>query len=130
MDFKLGPMSIKSVRDGKEQQQWTLPEDNYRGESNLYLSINEQQTLHKDSWGSRIHLRNNIVPLSPSMCSFLFLSLSLSLSASSFPPPPLLPQCSILSLYSPPPPHPHHQFLPNPFPFPTLVTFHIWRRWW
>ena len=52
----------------------------------MYLSINEQQTLHKDSRGSRIHLRNNIVPLSPSMCSSLFLFFSLSLSASSFPP--------------------------------------------
>ena len=76
-------MSIKFVRDGKEQQQWALPEDNYREESNLYSSINEHQTLHKDSWESKIHLRNNTIPLSLSMCSSLFLFFSLSPSLSS-----------------------------------------------
>ena len=50
----------------------------------------------------------------------MFFSISLFLSLSfSFVP---LPQCSILSLYSPPPPHPHHPFLPNPLPFPTLAS--------
>ena len=111
-------MSIKFARDGKEQQQWALPKDNCREESDLYSSINEHQTLHKDSWGSKIHLRNNTIPLSLSMYSSLFLFLSLSLSFSFVP----FPQCSILSLYSPPPPHPHHPFLPNPLPFPTLAS--------
>ena len=45
------PKSIKFVRGGKEQQQWVLPEDNYKEELGLYSKANEYQTLHKCSRG-------------------------------------------------------------------------------
>ena len=47
--FQTWPKPIKFVRGEKEQQQWTLPEDNYKEESGLYSKANESQALHKCS---------------------------------------------------------------------------------
>ena len=118
--FQIWPKPIKFVSRGKKQQ-WALPEDSYREESSLYLGTNECQALHNCSRGGWVCKKSRTVHSLLPMLFLLFLF-------SFFP----IPFSNVLSFpYIPiPPSHLHHSFLPNLLPFLTLVTFHIWRRWW
>ena len=89
----------------------------------IYIYIDEYQALHKCSLGDWVCIKSSIAHSLLSMFFLLFLFL---LSFSFDPLSNALPFSYIPLPLS----YLYHLFLPNLLPFLTLVTFHIWRRWW